>query len=500
MDTLYGEVVELLAGDAPFTLATVVHASGSTPQKAGAKAIFLPDGRIVGTLGGGCMEAESRRRGLDLIRSGESLLYDLHLDDDFGWDDGLICGGTAQIFLQPMRRVRPEPFAEALSLLGEGGRGVLVTVVAAPDPEAVGTTLLVREPVAALTPQPPLPILGEGESSRPTGSPLPELGEGLGVRAGLPQSPLHAAAVEAALGVLRDEREGPCRIVLPGDLGTIYIEPILPRPTLLIAGAGHVGAALAHYGARLGFKVVVVDDRPAWANRERLPDADEVLVEEIVGAVRRWPKTPQTYVVIVTRGHRNDAVVLREVIHAPVAYIGMIGSRRKVLTIYEEFVAEGIATAEQLARVHAPIGLDIGALSVDEIAVSIAAELVLVRRRTGADGTTDGTPGRGAAPRASQEKAPSASATSDKVANEVHPRSSRTSEASLRPIQSANESGATYDHGDRTGGGGVAANGTAQGALAVREAERDRHGRPLARTLPDRRDPGRRRPPRECAG
>src|SRR5262249_31149724 len=160
-----------------------------------------------------------------------------------------------------------------------------------------------------------------------------------------------------------------------------YLEPLLPHPTLVIAGAGHVGGALVHYASRVGFDVVVIDDRASLCNRERLSEAKETIADNIVEAVRRHPKTPDTYVVIVTRGHRNDAVVLREVIHEPVAYIGMIGSKRKILTIYEEFIAEGIATAPELARVHAPIGLDIGGISVDEIALSIAPELVAVRRK-----------------------------------------------------------------------------------------------------------------------
>lgn len=408
MERLYDEIVGLVTAGQPFTLATVVHASGSTPQKAGAKAIFLPDGRVLGTLGGGCMEAESRRRGLDLLAGGTPLLYDLHLDDDFGWDDGLICGGTAQIFLQPMRQLDPAPFREAIALLKNRERGVLATLVAAETPAAVGAYLLVRED---------------------------------GTTSGTLAEELNAPIVEAALGLLEQGREEPRRLSLPEGRGVAYLEPILPRPTLLIAGAGHIGAALAHYGARIGFEVAVVDDRPAFANRERLPDADQVIVENIVEAVRRFPKTKDTYVVIVTRGHRHDAVVLREVIDAPVAYIGMIGSRRKVLTIYEEFLAEGLATPEQLARVHAPIGLDIGALSVDEIAVSIAAELILVRRK-----------------------------------------------------------GATNGYGDRACGGGVAADGTAEGALAVRERNRALHGRPLARTLPDRRSDRRGRPTRDGAG
>src|SRR5438034_5598855 len=116
MDSIYQDVLGLIERREPFALATVVHTSGSTPQRAGAKAVFLPDGRILGTLGGGCMEAESRRRGLELIRGGDPLFFDLHLDDDFGWDDGLICGGTAQIFIQPMVTAAPEVYAAALAL------------------------------------------------------------------------------------------------------------------------------------------------------------------------------------------------------------------------------------------------------------------------------------------------------------------------------------------------------------------------------------------------
>src|SRR3989442_9867670 len=130
MDTPYHDIIRLLERREPFALATVVHTSGSTPQRAGAKAVFLPDGRILGTLGGGCMEAEWRRRGLALVRGGEPLFFDLHLDDDFGWDDGLICGGTAQIFIQPMLSVSPDIYAAGLALHEARGRGALVSLVA----------------------------------------------------------------------------------------------------------------------------------------------------------------------------------------------------------------------------------------------------------------------------------------------------------------------------------------------------------------------------------
>src|SRR5436305_1184593 len=133
----------------PFALATVVYAAGSAPQKAGARAVFFPDGRVLGTLGGGCMEAEARRRGLGLLSGGEPELFDLHLDDDFGWDDGLICGGSASILIQPMRRVDPAPFQAAIELQEARGRGVFCLLVSAPDPGLVGHTCLIRDGAAA---------------------------------------------------------------------------------------------------------------------------------------------------------------------------------------------------------------------------------------------------------------------------------------------------------------------------------------------------------------
>ncbi|MFN3653109.1 MAG: XdhC family protein [Armatimonadota bacterium] len=394
MSELYPQILELLEAGQPFSLGTVVHTSGSTPQKTGAQAVFLPGGELLGTLGGGCMEAEARRRGLQLARGGDSELMELHLDDDFGWDDGLICGGTAHIFLQPRPTGQEEVFRAMVALRAERGRGVVALVVDG-APETVGRRCLVRAEA---------PTVGD------------------------PGSPALREAIEAAARrILSEGGDEPRRVRLREEGATLYLEPLLPRPVCLIAGAGHVGAALCHYAARVGFEVAIVDDRPSLCNAERLPDAEHVLAGDIVETVRRWPKTPETYFVIVTRGHRHDAVVLREVVKAPVAYLGMIGSKRKILTIYDEFVAEGLATPEELARIHAPIGLDIGALSVEEIALCIAAELVLVRRKGSTRGGGDG---------------------------------------------------------DRAGGGGVAADGDAQAALAVRSGQRDSGGRPLSESLP----------------
>lgn len=404
MDSIYDQIVRLYAAGQPFALGTVVYTTGSTPQKIGARAVFLPGGEILGTLGGGCMEAEARRRGLQMVQGGDAELLELHLDDDFGWDDGLICGGIAHILLQPKPEEQAEVYRAALQLKADRGRGVFALVTASGS-DALGRAVLVRS---------------EAPSVGDVGDPA-----------------LQAAIEEAARGLLAEGREDPRRIRLRDPEATVYFEPLLPRPVCFIAGAGHIGAALSHYAARCGFEVAIVDDRPSLCNSERLPDVEHVLVGDIVETVREWPKTPDTYFIIVTRGHRHDAVVLREVVKAPLAYLGMIGSKRKILTIYEEFVRDGLATPEELARIHAPIGLDIGALTVDEIALCIAAELIMVRRG-GAGRKPDG----------------------------------------------AGSSGR-----DCPGGGEIRADGDAKAALAVRLGERDTAGRPLAESLPRRAGP-----------
>ncbi|HLN65124.1 MAG TPA: XdhC family protein, partial [Symbiobacteriaceae bacterium] len=159
----------------------------------------------------------------------------------------------------------------------------------------------------------------------------------------------------------------------------VYLEPFLPPPDLLVVGAGHVGQAVANLGKHLGFRVTVVDDRPAWANRERFPSADTVVCDDFVYAVRRLEPGARHYVVLVTRGHQHDADCLRELLVRPVAYLGMIGSRTRIGHVFAMLAAEGVRGA-LLERVHAPIGLDIGARTPTEIAVAVAAELVLARR------------------------------------------------------------------------------------------------------------------------
>jgi len=159
----------------------------------------------------------------------------------------------------------------------------------------------------------------------------------------------------------------------------LFIEVAVPRPSLLIVGAGHVGQSLAQTGKLVGFQVVVLDDRPDFANVERFPEADEIIVADFIETLRDYPITDANYIVLVTRGHRYDEQSLREILNSSAAYIGMIGSRRRVATVLRHLAEEGYPP-ERLQQIYSPIGLDIGAETPEEIALSIMAEIVKVRR------------------------------------------------------------------------------------------------------------------------
>ncbi len=165
----------------------------------------------------------------------------------------------------------------------------------------------------------------------------------------------------------------------PEALVELFIEVAMPRPSLLIVGAGHVGQSLAQVGKLVGFRVVVVDDRPDYANAERFPGADEIIAADFMETLRDYPISDTTYVVLVTRGHRHDEQSLRQLLNSSAAYIGMIGSRRRVATVLRHLAEEGYPQ-ERLQQVYSPIGLDIGSETPEEIALSIIAEIVKVRK------------------------------------------------------------------------------------------------------------------------
>jgi xanthine dehydrogenase accessory factor len=170
---------------------------------------------------------------------------------------------------------------------------------------------------------------------------------------------------------------------IPGESpsSTFFLEPVFPQEQLVIAGAGHIGKALAHLGNLLEFEVTVIDDRPEYASFDNIPDADVIMVKDVGKALQELTKNKNTYVVLVTRGHKDDAEALKPCIGSDLAYTGMIGSKNKIAAMRKNFIENGWASAKQWDKIYAPVGLDIKSQTVEEIAVSIAAQLILIRNK-----------------------------------------------------------------------------------------------------------------------
>src|SRR2546426_1094502 len=281
------------------SLGIISGVKGSSPQKVGAKALFYNDGRIKGTLGGGCLEAEIQQRAIEALRTGRSSTFDLLLDHDFGWDDGLICGGKVFGLILPNAQKAGEQYWSDLA----ARRTTLQWGVASDFSINLNGTNLSAEQC-------------------------------------------------------------------------LYRETVTPPSLLWIAGAGHIAQAVAPLALQLDFDVTVFDDRPALACHQFFPQAVTLRTDtwdKLLGL--ELPSGP-AFGLIVTRGHRHDALVLKDWIHKPFLFLGMIGSSRKARTIFEHFVEEKVATPEELKRVACPVGIKIRSQSVPEIAVSIMAQFI----------------------------------------------------------------------------------------------------------------------------
>jgi xanthine dehydrogenase accessory factor len=349
MREILGEVVAALAAHRPCVFCSLVETRGSTPQKAGAAMLVFPDGSQRGTLGGGCVEAEVKQRALQLLDDRRPELLTFLLDDNYGWDDGLICGGRMQIVAQPLGRASTlrdasdilATYFHQFRTLVESGQGCT---------EAVLTTAIENATTGAR-------FLFDGQAQ---------------LRAALH----HHSAPEILLRHLPDVQQRPRAHSING---VAYL-PVLPRIRLLIVGGGHVGQAVGRLAAETDFEVWVIDDRETYASRERFPRAQRLIVGDIGRALQelRHEVTPSTYCIIVTRGHAHDEEALYHLAGTPAGYLGMIGSKRKIRLIFDDLRAKGISE-EALARVHAPLGLEIGSQTVPEIAISIMAELIACR-------------------------------------------------------------------------------------------------------------------------
>ncbi|MFQ6070077.1 MAG: XdhC family protein [Candidatus Aminicenantales bacterium] len=351
MRNIYSILLESLENNLRVALGIIISTRGSAPQIPGVSAVFSPQGLIAGTLGGGLLERDAQEKSFMAFQKKKPLLYDFHLLDDIASEEGAICGGSVKVLIDPMPENHLATFQRIAHDIRKRKSGVLATRIEKSDEDEISVSRswartreeFVREGKGYFS------FLKE-EFKRLVSDEKPQL------------------INFKEKGFLEGKKEN-----------LLFLEIIKPFPQLVIAGAGHIGRALSHLGHLLDFEVTVVDDRKEYANRERLPDADQVIVDEIGKAIKDFPVNEDTYFVIVTRGHHYDAEALRACIRSEPAYIGMIGSRRKIKLMREKFIEEGWATDLQFDRVHAPIGIDINSKTVEEIAVSIAAELVLVR-------------------------------------------------------------------------------------------------------------------------
>jgi xanthine dehydrogenase accessory factor len=305
-NTIFLALAQASRDHEPVALGIITSVKGSSPQKVGAKALFHSDGRIQGTLGGGCLEAEIQQRAVESLRSGKPCAFELLLDHDFGWDDGLICGGKVFGVILPHAQHCGAEFWNALAR---------------------------RESRVAW-----------------------------GVRQNFEIVRLDREAGDSPAG--EDWR---------------YEETVMPACPLWIAGAGHIARAVAPLAVELDFEVSVFDDRPALANREYFPEPVTLHVGIWEQLCSLAPPARPSFALIVTRGHRHDALVLQHWIHRPFLFLGMIGSARKARTIQEHFLGERLATPEEWERVACPVGIPIGSQTVPEIAVSILAQFIQKR-------------------------------------------------------------------------------------------------------------------------
>lgn len=309
-------VADFLRAGRAFALAVVLRDAGSTPRKAGTRAIIDAEGSIWGTIGGGLIEAQARRLAVEALRSRQAALLRMEMTAGSTAEPHPVCGGTMHVLIDPDPARHAPAFFAVADALRARQRGTLVTRVTRDEPPLVD-------------------VCWHPEAGA---SPAPQPGEDM------------------------------------------LIEHVTPRPRLIIVGGGHVGQALAAQAALLEFDLLVIDDRPEFTEPTLYPEGTTPLCGDIVETLGRMEIDADTFIAIVSRGYQHDAAALAACIHSPAGYIGMMGSRRKVGIVRREFIESGRATPEQFDRVHAPIGLDIGAETVPEIAASIVAELVAVRR------------------------------------------------------------------------------------------------------------------------
>jgi len=337
---IYQKVAEFLRAGKRFALAVVMKDAGSTPRKAGTKAIIDDEESIWGTIGGGLLESDARKAAMAAIELREATIFDFKFAGTSAAENLPICGGNMRILIEPLSDRLRDSYHAIIEALNDRTRSVFVRHVVADEKRGrIG-------------------IVTHFYRGKPAGGDDTE-----------------------SIAIAKAASSGEAQHYFIENYCEALAEPIIPPPRLLISGGGHVGQALARAAQLAGFEVVVVDDREEFSDPSLFGDGIQCRRGAFRDVLFEFPIDEDTYIALVGRGHIVDSKALLSCLNSPAAYIGMMGSRRKVALVKKEFIDGKLIDEEGWKKIHAPIGLDIGAETVPEIAASIVAELVAVRRK-----------------------------------------------------------------------------------------------------------------------
>jgi xanthine/CO dehydrogenase XdhC/CoxF family maturation factor len=328
----------------PAALGTVIRVRGSTYRREGARLLIRTDGRTVGSVSGGCLEGDIAEIARDVLATGQARLaqYDLTSDDDAVWGLGLGCNGAIDVLIEPVAGDLPARLRRAID---ERRTLVLATLVSGPDGLRPGARLYLAE------------------DGRPDGS--------------LGDPALDARAVEAARAQFDARRSAVVNLESSRGPAEVFVEVLSPPLPLLICGAGHDVIPMVRLAHELGWWVMVADSRPAYATRERFPGADEVVLSDDADVPRKVHIDRSTFVVVMTHNFLHDRTLLRGLLGSPARYIGLLGPRARTDRLLADLARDGVALDDtQRGRLFAPVGVDLGAESPEEIALSILAEIL----------------------------------------------------------------------------------------------------------------------------
>jgi xanthine dehydrogenase accessory factor len=337
---VYKKAISVLSRGENIAVITVISTTGSTPGKVGYKMlVWGKNGQTFGTVGGGLTEAKMINVAKDMLGKAESRVFTFDKDGSFDEEKG-ICGGSIEFLIETFAKKTLPLFKELSTFIENGGRGALVSII---SPKKSPQKILLKnaEQIATAT-----------------------------------NINFCHDVIESIKKVV--DKEQPEKKALAN--GTeVFIEAVWEQPMVFIFGAGHLSYYISRYAKSVNFRVVVCDDRVEFANKKRFPDADNIIVESFESVFDKIGINKNSYIVVVTKGHKCDAIVLEKVLKTDAKYIGMIGSKRKAVTVLAKLQEKGIPE-QMLRRVYSPIGISIGAVTPEEIALSIVCELVKIRR------------------------------------------------------------------------------------------------------------------------